>query len=214
MQINRFTVGPFAENTYLLKEGDEAIIIDPGFTEDEEFQKVRSQIEEQDAALIAVVLTHAHIDHVLGLDKVLAIYDVPVYLNNKDRYLWKNFSSQAAMFGFQADGFSFEPESLPVSPKWELGNFTFEIRYTPGHSPDHVSLYCENEGIVISGDALFKDGIGRTDLYKGDFSLLEKSIREQLYTLPDNTIVYPGHGPETTIGYEKKSNPFVKEGIS
>lgn len=210
MQIDRFTVGPFGENTYLLTEGDEALIIDPGFVNASEFGKVQSHIEEHGMDLLAVVLTHAHVDHVLGLNKVLDEYEVPVYLNDKDRYLWNNFGSQAAMFGLQASGFSFDPEPLPVQSEWTIGNFTFEIRYTPGHSPDHVSLYSVADSAVIAGDALFKEGIGRTDLYKGDFKLLEQSIREQLYTLPDDTVVYPGHGPETTIAHEKHSNPFVK----
>jgi glyoxylase-like metal-dependent hydrolase (beta-lactamase superfamily II) len=210
MQIYRFTVGPFGENTYLLIEDNQALIIDPGFLEQSEYQSVQSKIESDDLALQAIVLTHAHVDHVLGIHKILADYDVLVYLNGKDRYLWKNFASQAAMFGFQVEGFSFDPEPLNVQKEWRVGNFSFEVRYTPGHSPDHVSLYSKDDAAVIAGDALFKEGIGRTDLYKGDFNVLEQSIKEQLYTLPDDTVVYPGHGPETTIGHEKQSNPFVK----
>ena len=210
MQIHRFTVGPFGENTYLLIEDNQALVIDPGFLEQSEYQLVQSKIDSDDLALQAIVLTHAHVDHVLGIDKVLADYDVPVYLSGKDRYLWKNFASQAAMFGFQVDGFSFDPEPLNVQKEWRVGNFSFEVRYTPGHSPDHVSLYSKDDAAVIAGDALFKEGIGRTDLYKGEFNVLEQSIKEQLYTLPDDTVVYPGHGPETTIGHEKQSNPFVK----
>lgn len=209
MQIHRFTVGPFGENTYLLAEGGEALIIDPGFADASEFGKVQSHIENNGLDLLAVVLTHAHVDHVLGLDKVLDVYEVPVFLNDRDRYLWDNFASQAAMFGLQVNGFSVEPKPLNVQSQWTIGDFSFEVRYTPGHSPDHVSLYSSSEGAVIAGDALFKEGIGRTDLYKGDFKILEQSIREQLYTLPDETIVYPGHGPETTIAHEKTSNPFV-----
>jgi glyoxylase-like metal-dependent hydrolase (beta-lactamase superfamily II) len=210
MQIKKFTVGPFAENTYLLIEGDQALLVDPGFMESDEYESVLSSIRNKATTLHAVVLTHAHVDHVLGLHRVLDDYEVPVYLNDKDRYLWNNFASQAAMFGFQTRGFSFDPEPLPVQSEWTIANFNFEVRYTPGHSPDHVSLYSESDDIVIAGDALFKEGIGRTDLYEGDFKILEQSIRQQLYTLPDETVVYPGHGPETTIGYEKKSNPFVK----
>lgn len=210
MEVEKFTVGPFAENTYVLIEGEQALLVDPGFMEDDEYESVLSSIQNDDTTLHAVVLTHAHVDHVLGLHKVLDDYEVPVYLSDKDRYLWDNFSSQAAMFGFQTRGFSFDPKPLPVQPKWSIGNFTFEVRYTPGHSPDHVSLYSENDSVVIAGDALFKEGIGRTDLYKGDFKTLEQSIRQQLYTLPDETVVYPGHGPETTIGHEKQTNPFVK----
>ena len=211
MNVTKYTVGPFAENTYLLTEGEEALIIDPGFLEDSEFQKVIKQIDDQDLDLFAVVLTHAHVDHVLGLQRVVDDYDIPVYLSDKDRHLWNNFGSQAAMFGFTSDGFSFDPEVLPIIDEWNIGNFSFDVRYTPGHAPDHVSLYSKSDGMVIAGDALFREGIGRTDLYKGDFKVLEKSIREQLYSLPDDTVVYPGHGEKTTVGHEKKANPFVKE---
>lgn len=211
MNVIKFTVGPFAENTYLLTEEEQALMIDPGFLEDSEYQKVKTKIDNLDVELFAVVLTHAHVDHVLGLQKVVDDFDIPVYLSDKDRYLWNNFGSQAAMFGFTSDGFSFDPEVLPVTENWSLGNFSFDVRYTPGHAPDHVSLYSKFDGLLIAGDALFREGIGRTDLYKGDFKVLEKSIREQLYSLPDDTVVYPGHGEKTTVAHEKKANPFVKE---
>lgn len=210
MHIDSFTVGPFAENTYVLREDGESLLVDPGFIEDSEYRQVKSAILDNDSSLKAVLLTHAHVDHLLGLDRVLDDFDVPVYLSDKDRYLWNNFPSQAAMFGFRAEGFSFEPEPLNVQKDWKIGNFSFDVRYTPGHAPDHLSLYSREDEAVISGDALFKEGIGRTDLYKGDFNTLETSIREQLYTLPDETVVYAGHGPATTIGHEKKANPFVK----
>lgn len=210
MNIDVFQVGPFAENTYMLSEGREALLIDPGFFQESEFTSFTQKLKERGAELKAVLLTHAHVDHLLGLSKVTDAFEVPVYLNDTDRYLWENFPSQAGMFGFQAEGFDFEPEPLPEDQEWEIGNFSFDVRYTPGHAPDHVSLYHKEGGFLIAGDTLFKQGIGRTDLYKGDFSLLEQSIREKLYTLPDDTTVYPGHGPKTTIGYEKKNNPFVK----
>ena len=210
MHIDSFTVGPFAENTYVLREDGESLLVDPGFIEDSEYRQVKSAILDNDSSLKAVLLTHAHVDHLLGLDRVLDDFDVPVYLSDKDRYLWNNFPSQAAMFGFRSEGFSFEPEPLNVQKDWKIGNFSFDVRYTPGHAPDHLSLYSREDEAVISGDALFKEGIGRTDLYKGDFNTLETSIREQLYTLPDETVVYAGHGPATTIGHEKKANPFVK----
>lgn len=210
MQIQVFTVGPFAENTYLLIHKTEAVLIDPGFMEPGEFNSFQEKFGESGASLQGVILTHAHVDHVLGLQKVVDEYDVPVYLSDKDRFLWQNFGSQAQMFGLSAQGFSFEPETLPVQSDWNLESFTFDVLYTPGHSPDHVSLYHKNDGFVVAGDALFKQGIGRTDLYKGNFQLLEKSIQEQLYNLPDDTVVYPGHGPKTTIGEEKEQNPFVR----
>lgn len=210
MQIERFTVGPFAENTYLVTEKNKSLLIDPGFFEENEYSAFRKKLEDLSSGLMAVILTHAHVDHVLGLHSVLAEYDIPVYLSDRDRYLWDNFASQAQMFGLKVDGFDFDPQPIPITKNWTLGPFSFEVRYTPGHAPDHVSLLSAGDRFAIAGDALFKEGIGRTDLYKGSFEVLQQSIREQLYTLPDDTVVYPGHGPETTIGHEKKANPFVK----
>lgn len=210
MQIYSFTVGPFAENTYLLTQKEESILIDPGFYEDHEFRALKEKLEEFGSRLTAVVLTHAHVDHVLGLQEVKDQFDIPVFLNDTDDYLWTNFASQAQMFGFRVEPFSFTPDPLPVQENWSVGEFSFDVRYTPGHAPDHVSLYSEKDNLLIAGDALFREGIGRTDLYKGDFKTLETSIKEQLYTLPDDTEVYPGHGPKTTIGHEKKNNPFVR----
>lgn len=210
MHVHSFTVGPFAENTYLLTENDSSLVIDPGFFEESEFNSFRRKLEEESSELSAVVLTHAHIDHILGLQRVLESFDVPVYLSDRDHYLWKNSASQAQMFGLEMKDFDFEPKAIPVQKDWQIDVFSFDIRYTPGHAPDHVSLYNRKDNFVIAGDALFKEGIGRTDLYKGSYEVLETSIREQLYTLPDETIVYPGHGPETSIGHEKEANPFVK----
>ncbi len=210
MKLKFYTVGPFSENTYLITEGEESILIDPGFFDPVEYKTFKSELDESGTDLIAVILTHAHVDHVLGLDKVLKDFDVPVYLNHTDLYLWENFPNQAQMFGFRTSGFDFTPEPLEEQKNAQIGAFTFDVLYTPGHAPDHVSLYFEPEGLLISGDALFKQSIGRTDLYKGDFDTLANSISEKLYTLPDKTTVWPGHGPSTSIGLEKKENSFVK----
>lgn len=210
MHVDSFTVGPFAENTYLLSQDGHALLIDPGFFEEDEFKAFQEKLKERGADFIAIVLTHAHVDHILGLETVLNHYEVPVYLSSNDRYLWNNFPSQARMFGFQASGFDFEPKSLSEQQDWKIGPFTFDLLYTPGHSPDHISLYDSTSGTLIAGDALFREGIGRTDLYKGNFELLEESIQKKLFTLPEETVVLPGHGPQTTIGYEKEHNPFVK----
>ncbi|MEX0719921.1 MAG: MBL fold metallo-hydrolase [Balneolaceae bacterium] len=207
METKVFEVGPFLENTYLLTKEGNSILIDPGFSNETEYQQFKSALKGE---LKAIVLTHAHVDHVLGLSRVKRDFDVPVYLNKEDTFLWENFGSQAQMFGINQTGFSFEPEPLPSEGPFSIGNFEFECLYTPGHSPDHVSLHFKEEQLVIAGDALFRESIGRTDLYKGDFQTLEKSIQEKLYALPDGTKVYPGHGPETTIGHERKLNPFVK----
>jgi len=210
MHIDTFTVGPFAENTYLLTLEQQSILIDPGFSNTTEFQSFRKKLAEYDSKLTAIILTHAHVDHVLGLNQVLQTFDAPVYLNHSDLYLWENYEQQSAMFGIRTGGFSFTPEPLEEQRDFKTGPFQWEIFYTPGHSPDHVSLYSKEDEILIAGDILFKESIGRTDLYKGDFNLLATSIREKLYTLPDATVVYPGHGPATSIGHEKNHNPFVK----
>lgn len=210
MKLTSFTVNPFQENTYLMEKDGQAIVFDPGFFNSSEVNKLVQTLQEWDARLIAVVLTHAHTDHVLGLQRVLDRYEVPVYLNHEDLFLWENFVSSSAMFGLEVKPFDFTPVDLQAQKGWTIGPFTFDVLFTPGHAPGHLAYYDESQNILIAGDTLFRDSIGRTDLYKGDFDTLEKSIRENIYTLPDETRVLPGHGPETTVGHEKKHNQFVK----
>lgn len=210
MKIKKFEVGPFAENTYLLTNKNESLLIDPGFSNDREFKRFRSELASTNTALTAVLLTHAHIDHVLGLPAVLDAFDTDVYLNHSDLYPWNHISEQASMFGMRADNLDFTPYELPGEGKFTVGSFEMNLLFTPGHAPDHVSIHFEDEKFLIAGDTLFKQSVGRTDLYKGSSDQLVQSIREKLYTLPDTTTVYPGHGPSTTIGDEKKNNPFVK----
>lgn len=209
MNVLTFTVGPFEENTYLVVKGEEALLIDPGFSTNSEFATMRQALEDSGAELRHVLLTHAHIDHTLGLNAVLQRYDVPVWLNHSDLTVWENTELQASLFGVSAGGFSFTPEPLEERELFELDSFSMTTLFTPGHSPDHISIYFEESGLVIAGDALFRESIGRTDLYGGNAALLANSIRTKLYTLPDSTRVLPGHGPETTIGHEKLNNPFV-----
>ena len=210
MDIQLFTVGPFQENTYLLLQQGEALLIDPGFYSENDYAEFKKQLTKTDAKLTAVCLTHAHVDHILGLNKVLNDFDVPVYLNKSDTYLWDHFPQQAGMFGYSAQPIHVQPESLPAQSSKEIGAFLFDVLYTPGHSPDHVSLYFKTQKFVIAGDLLFRESIGRTDLYKGNLETLKESVKSELYTLPGDTEVYPGHGPSTTIAHEKKNNPFVK----
>lgn len=211
MTIHTFTVGPFVQNTYLLVNGPDAILIDAGFSNASEIQALNDLLQDREAKLAGIILTHAHIDHVMGLNQLLKVFGgLPVWLNHSDLTLWNEIENQASRFGISASGFSFTPEPLPEQKGFRVGPFRFDVLYTPGHSPDHVSLYMPDEQKVIAGDALFRESIGRTDLYKGDLALLTRSIQEKLYTLPDETVVLPGHGPETTIGYEMRHNPFVR----
>lgn len=211
MKIQKFEVGPFAENTYLLTSKDKSLLIDPGFSNDREFKAFRAKLADTNTRLAAILLTHAHIDHVLGLPVVLDAFDVDVYLSHEDLHPWNHISEQAKMFGITAGNLEFIPKELPSDQKFSVDIFEMKLLYTPGHAPDHISVYFEEEDVLIAGDTLFQESVGRTDLYKGSSELLTSSIREKLYKLPDSTIVYPGHGPATTIGDEKRSNPFVRQ---
>ena len=210
MDIYSFTCGPFSQNSYLLSLDGKALLVDPGFFEPAEYQAFAERLLEIGSELNAVLLTHAHVDHLLGLERVLKEFQVPVYLNHSDLYLWNQFPSQAAMFGIRTGGFDFVPESLEEQKQCTIGPFIFDVLYTPGHAPDHTSFYFKTEGVLVSGDVLFRESIGRTDLYKGDFELLASTIQNKIYTLPPNTRVLSGHGPETTIEHEIRHNPFVK----
>lgn len=210
MELKLFTVNPFFENTYLAVESGNAVLFDPGFFDQSEYNQFEEELKSTGAELKAIVLTHAHVDHIIGLKKVKESYDVPVYLHEDDLFFWNNFAEQAAMFGLQAEPFGFTPENLSEQQNWDATGISFDIFFTPGHAPGHLSFYRPQEQILIAGDTLFQGSIGRTDLYKGDMNTLEESIRKKLYTLPDETVIYPGHGPETKIGVEKKTNAFVR----
>lgn len=210
MKVFTYEVNPFRENTYLLVEDGRAVLFDSGFYTASEMNIFLQTLEQEKAGLEAIILTHAHLDHVFGIEMVKNRFDVPVYLHPEDFYFWDNYVASAARFGFQVKPFGFQPESITPASSVNLHGFEFDVRFTPGHAPGHLSFYIKEIGTVISGDALFKESVGRTDLYKGDFAQLESSIRTELYTLPDDTIVLPGHGPFTTIGHEKMHNPFVK----
>lgn len=212
MKIFSYEVNPFRENTYLLINEEKALLFDPGFYTASEMNIFLQTLQQNNATLEAILLTHAHLDHVFGIEMVRNRFEVPVYLHPEDQFFWDNYMASAAMFGFQVQPFDFNPEPLPLDPSFKMAGVDFDVRFTPGHAPGHVSYYIKEIGTVISGDALFRESVGRTDLHKGDFNILENSIRTQLYTLPDETRVLSGHGPETTIGHEKRHNPFVRTG--
>lgn len=210
MQIDAFQVGPFLENTYLLRKAGKALLIDPGFSNREEFERFIAALKESDE-LIAVLITHAHIDHVLGIPFVRGKWpNVPTAMSHKDLSLWRNIGVQSVAFGFPQLALGDDPQEIPVDQLTQIGPFAFQTYFTPGHSPDHVSYYFEEEGVIFSGDVLFKGSIGRTDLLKGHLPTLENSIRSVLYALPEDVKVFSGHGPLTTIGEEKRTNPFVR----
>lgn len=207
LKIRKFTVGAFAENPYLLAcaETGQAIFIDPGDQADLLWQAVLdAQVE-----LTAIVLTHAHLDHVGAVEELRKRANVPVYLHPADNPLLAQVARYGQMFGVRIDPVAPAEHELAHGDTVRFGNVSLQVLHTPGHSPGSVCLYAAADQVLIAGDTLFSRSVGRTDLPGGDAPTLLRAIRTQLWPLPDATQVHPGHGPGTTIGEEKLLNPFV-----
>ncbi len=211
MQFEMFTVNPFYENTYVLfDETGEGIIIDPGMYTSSEETQVAEFIERHSIKLKAVVNTHAHLDHVMGVEWCRQRYNIPFFLHELDLVNMENLESKAMIFGVSMEPVAGPDQYITPGENVKFGNTELEVLFTPGHAPGHVVFVNHHQQMVIGGDVLFKGSVGRVDLPHCDPDALVQSIRTQLYTLPDTYQVYPGHGPSTTIGIEKQSNPFVK----
>jgi glyoxylase-like metal-dependent hydrolase (beta-lactamase superfamily II) len=197
--------GQYQENAYLVADpaSGGAVLIDPG----EEADRFLREIDERGWRLEAIWLTHAHVDHVMGVGAVKAATGVPVLLHPADRPLYDHAAEQAQWLGLKVDPLPVPDQDLAAGDTLTVGRFRFDVRHTPGHSPGHVCLI--GDGIVFGGDVLFQGSVGRVDLPGGDAGALLASIREHLMTLPDDTVVYSGHGPPTTIGDERLHNPYV-----
>ena len=205
-----FTFNPVAENTYVLyNEAKEAIIIDPGCYFEEERKQLQEFLEKNSLKPVQLVNTHCHLDHVFGNKWIHDTYKLELFIHpNEERVL--QFAPQSGeMWGMPVDNYTGPLHFLQQNQVISLGQNEIKILLAPGHSPGSICLYCEKEGFVIGGDVLFRESIGRTDLPGGNHDQLLQSIREQLFILPDDVIVLPGHGEPTTIGYEKKNNPFL-----
>jgi len=197
--------GQFAENCLLVGDPDSkaAAIVDPG----EEAQRFLAELSRRGWTLAAIWLTHAHIGHVLGVRAVKQATGAPIYLHPLDRPLYDHVAEQARWFGIRAESPPPPDIELAAGDTLTVGGASFEVRHTPGHSPGSVSLV--GAGGIIGGDVLFQGSIGRTDLPGGDAETLLRSIHAEFLTLPDETIVYTGHGPHTTVGAERRTNPFL-----
>lgn len=207
MQVDCLTLGPFGSNCYLVlhEQTGDALVIDPG----SEPETILDNIARRGANVVAYPLTHGHIDHVYALAAVLDRHPAPVGLHPRD-----------AAWAFTERNLIPPFPSVPRAPAridrdwaegqtWTDGGLTYRVIECPGHSPGGVSFYFPREGVLFSGDTLFQQSVGRTDLPGGDPRLLAASLKK-LLALPDETVVYPGHGPETTIGDERRHNPFVR----
>jgi hydroxyacylglutathione hydrolase len=209
LHIQVFVFNPFQENTYVLyDETKEAIIIDPGCYEEEEKNELTEFIGTHRLKVTMLLNTHCHIDHVLGNAFVKEKFRTKLYIHRSDEPVLKAVSVYAPNYGFHQYQESTPDIFLNEGDEIVLGHQKFEVLFVPGHAPGHVAFYNEKEKVIISGDVLFQNSIGRTDLPGGNSDTLIKSIHEKLFTLPDNVTVYPGHGPKTTIGFEKVTNPF------
>lgn len=210
MRITKFTFNPFQENTYVLDDGKNALLIDPGCWDAAEREELSAFLSDNRLKPVRLVLTHAHIDHVLGCGWVERSYGLKPEMHTEGLRLLEALPAQAAMFGVPLDPVPAPERFLTTDDTITIGDRTLKILHVPGHAPGHIALFDPIGRSVIAGDTLFSGSIGRTDLPGGDTELLLRSIREQLYPLGDDVTVYSGHGPETTIGREKRSNPFVR----
>lgn len=210
--IHRFVFNPFQENTYLLyNESHKCMIIDPGFSNENEQHQFTEFIDKNQLEPVCLVNTHCHIDHILGNQFVYDQWKLPLQIHEGELPVLQSGPGVAAMYGFEFRPYSGKIVFINEKDQLLLGTDVITLLFTPGHSPASLSLYNAESKLLISGDTLFSGSIGRTDLPGGDYHTLEHSIRTRLYTLPDDTHVYSGHGQGTSIGYEKKNNPFVQE---
>lgn len=210
LNVAKFTFNPFQENTYVLHDGSQAILIDPGCWNASEEHELETYLSDNALTPVRLVLTHAHIDHILGNAWVNSRYRLLPEMHTADLPLLRGGPRQASMYGVHLDP-SPEPERfIAEGDTITLGDHTLKVLFVPGHAPGHIALFSEEQRFVIAGDVLFMNSIGRTDLPGGDTDTLLLSIREQLFPLGDDVKVYSGHGPETTIGHEKRSNPFLR----
>ncbi len=210
-QVQVFEFNPFAENTYIVyDETGECAIFDPGCYTAEERTTLTRFISENGLRPARLINTHCHLDHVFGNAFVAKTWDIGLEIHHGELPVLERFPQICQMYGVP---YSEEPPPparfIEAGDVIEFGNTRLEVLFTPGHSPASISFYDPAHGYVIAGDVLFLESIGRTDLPGGDFDTLISSIKTRLFTLPDETLVYPGHGPATTIRHEKEYNPFL-----
>ena len=211
MTIKTFTFNPFQENTYLVfDETNEAVVIDAGCLQAGEKQILTRYIEDNKLTLKRVLNTHLHLDHQFGNKFLFDTYGIAPEACIEDEFLLENVVAQARSYGFPVTEEA-QPLGAYIIENQEItfGNSSFKAIHAPGHSPGSMVLYSEKDGVMFAGDVLFQGSIGRTDLPKGDYASLILAITKKLLVLPDSTVVYCGHGPSTTIGYEKKNNPYL-----
>ena len=213
MNIKKFTFNIFQENTFIVwDKKNECIIIDPGCYENEEQHILEDFIKNNNLRPVKLINTHCHIDHILGNNFIIRKWGVDLYIHKKEIPIIKMSKETSKMYGLER--YTYEDHNYKFIEEHDIvtfGNSSLDVIFTPGHSPGHISLYSKKEKFIISGDVLFQNSIGRTDLPGGDYHQLIKIIRSKLLTLDNETRVYCGHGESTTIKQEKDLNPFLKD---
>jgi hydroxyacylglutathione hydrolase len=210
LKIKSFVFSPIQENTYLLyNEYNDCIIIDPGCYFPEEKDELKDFITKSGLLPRMLLNTHCHLDHVFGNKFVAETWGLTLHLNEKGKKLLDYAPASGLMYNMPFDNYAGDFIYLKEGDIVKIGDDELVIIEAPGHSPGHICFYCAKQHFIISGDVLFNRSIGRTDLPGGDHETLLKNIREKLFVLPDETVVYSGHGEQTTIGEEKKYNPFL-----
>lgn len=207
MKIKQLPLGPIGTNCYIIYKENTALIVDPGDSPNQIIQF----LEKEKLRPIAILLTHTHFDHIGAVDPIREAFNIPVFVHAlEEDWLEDPSLNGSQFFALPAPITAKKAEKTLEEGTLSIGDFEMEVRHTPGHSPGSCSFIFHHEGFVIAGDTLFQGGIGRTDLPGGDFAQLYASIHHKLLSLPESLIVYPGHGPKTTIDEEKKFNPFLK----
>jgi len=211
LTVKAFEFNPVQENTYVVfNQKDACCIIDPGCYFGNERTALQEFIEQQGLTPRLLLNTHCHLDHVFGNKFVYETWDLPLHLHEKEQPVLARAPEAGLLWGMPFENYRAELVYLTPGKQVTVGEDELTILFLPGHSPGSVGFYSKDQGFIIGGDVLFRGSIGRTDLPGGDHETLLRSIREQLWPLPDETIVYPGHGEPTTIGWEKKHNPFLR----
>nr|MBD3622941.1 MBL fold metallo-hydrolase [Sunxiuqinia sp.] len=212
IQIKKFTFNPIQENTYVLyDETGECVIVDAGCFFDYEEKELDDFIQEKQLRPVKLINTHCHFDHILGINHCRSKYSIPFYAHQDDAFLVEDIVAHGDRFGIPIEPVDAVDQFLNEGDKVTFGGSMLEVIHVPGHAPGHVVLHQPEQQFLMAGDVLFYGSIGRTDLPKGSFEQLVGNIKTKLFRLPDETTVFSGHGPETSIGFEKKSNPFLMD---
>jgi hydroxyacylglutathione hydrolase len=209
--LKRFVFNELGVNSFILHDSTlQCAIVDPGCNTEDQVQQITSYVNENQLKVVNIILTHGHFDHVLGLHKLKELFNCPIIMHRDDLNQVEHIDKYAGIFGFHVPKAPLPDKFIGDGEIFKFGVSQLEIIHVPGHSPGSICLYSRNDGFIICGDVIFFGSIGRTDLPGGNHKLLIRGIKEKLLDLPRETVVWPGHGPQTTIGHEHDTNPFLK----